>query len=114
MSSAEISENASMLANVKSWLRSRHISQRKLAEKLGVSEPTVSKWLKGSQSMTLAQFRAIAQLLNAQPHQLLFPPGEAATADRFRDVVEIAEELKPDQLSAWVGVGRAMKPPSGS
>lgn len=46
-------------------------TQRKLAEALDMSEPSVSKWLNGKVNMTLSQFVRVAEILETTPESLL-------------------------------------------
>jgi transcriptional regulator with XRE-family HTH domain len=103
---AEIAANRAALGHVKNWLRFRDVSQRKLAELMNVSEPTVSKWLKGTQAVTIAQFSMIAKILNADPSELLAPPADRERSLRLRKVAEVALSMQPEALDEWVAVGR--------
>ena len=105
----EIAKNRHTLRFVKSWMKLRNVTQRKLAEDLNMSEPSVSKWLNGKVNMTLSQFVRIAELLNAQPEELLFDPSEKDKAKKYKEAAELAENLAPDAFDAWVAAGKAMR-----
>jgi transcriptional regulator with XRE-family HTH domain len=108
MTDAERRLNMQMLTHVKEWLQYRKRSQRQLAEALEVSEPTVSKWLRGGVGMSVAQFTKIAAFLDAQPEDLLeAPPGEGRAA-RYRKIAEVAQEIPEDALEEWLALGRRL------
>jgi transcriptional regulator with XRE-family HTH domain len=100
--------NRRLLTHIKGWLQFRDLTQRELARRLDLSEPTVSKWIKGTQSMTVSQFLSVASILEASPEELLFDPKDSPRAPRYRAAAEIAAALPNDQIDAWLAVGRAM------
>lgn len=105
----EIERNRNALRHIKPWLKYRRLTQRQLADRLGMSEPAVSKWLRGIQGMSVAQFMQIASILEASPDELLFAPPEAQKATRYRKAAEIAHDLDESELEAWIAVGNAMR-----
>lgn len=109
LSEVEISLNREALRHLPAWLRFRRLSQHEIAERLGVSDPTVSKWLQGKQSMTVAQFFAIARILNAGPEEVLFPPPPNGAAERYREIAEIVEDMSAEDLQAYVTIGRSLQ-----
>lgn len=100
--------NMQMLTHVKEWLQYRRLSQRSLAEALGVSEPTVSKWLNGGVGMSVAQFTKIAALLDAKPEDLLDSPPNEGRASRYRKIAEIAQDIPDEALEEWLALGRRL------
>lgn len=109
LTDVEIANNRHTLRFVKPWMKLRGLTQRKLAEELGMSEPSVSKWLNGKVNMTLAQFIKVAELLNASPEDLLFAPEKKDEAMRYKEAAELAEKLEPDAFQAWISAGKAMR-----
>ncbi|GBR55507.1 hypothetical protein AA18889_0180 [Acetobacter senegalensis DSM 18889] len=105
----EIAKNRHTLRFVKPWMKLRGLTQRKLSEKLGMSEPSVSKWLNGKVNMTLSQFTKVAELLNTNPEDLLFDPKEKDKASKYKEVAELAESLEPAAFHAWIAAGKAMR-----
>ncbi|MCG4258038.1 helix-turn-helix domain-containing protein [Acetobacter senegalensis] len=105
----EIAKNRHTLRFVKSWMKLRNVTQRKLAEDLNMSEPSVSKWLNGKVNMTLSQFVRIAELLNAKPEELLFDPSEKDKATKYKEAAYLAESLEADAFDAWIAAGKAMR-----
>lgn len=51
------------------------LSQKRLAELLGVSQPTVSDWESGRKNPTLDNLTKIAELLGCSVDSLVFGPG---------------------------------------
>lgn len=100
LSPYEEEQNRHALRHVKAWLKFRDMTQRRLADDLGMSEPAVSKWLRGKQAMSVAQFVRVAQLLDAKPDELLFAPTERAKALRYAKLAEGLEQLTDAQLAA--------------
>lgn len=109
LSESEIGLNREALRHIPAWLRLRGLTQRDLAERMGVSEATVSKWIQGKQSMTVAQFVAISRLLTVSPEEALMPPQETIAAHRYREIAEIVDTLSADDLAAFVAIGRSLQ-----
>ncbi|GFE94407.1 helix-turn-helix domain-containing protein [Acetobacter persici] len=105
----EVAKNRHTLRFVKSWMKLRKITQRKLAEDLSMSEPSVSKWLNGKVNMTLSQFVRVAEILEARPEELLFDPAEKDKAQKYKEAAELAENLDPAAFEAWIAAGKAMR-----
>lgn len=103
-----------MLTHVKDWLRFRKMSQRRIAEAMDVSEPTVSKWLSGDQGMSLAQFVTLARLLKATPAELLGPPNAIVLSGIMYRLAEVATKLPDKKLETLIASGEAMLPDDGT
>jgi transcriptional regulator with XRE-family HTH domain len=56
---------------LKALLEDRHISQRRLADELGVSKQTVTNWMQGHNEPSLRNLCGIARLLGIAPGELL-------------------------------------------
>lgn len=111
LSSSEIAANRSDMAGIRAWLKYRGHNQRFIAEALGVSDATVSKWLSGKQSMTVAQFRQIAGLLDATPEELMAGPEQRARSSRYQRLASLAARMTDDQLQALEVVAAQIVPP---
>lgn len=109
LSESEARLNREALRHIPAWLRLRDLTQRDLAERMSVSEATVSKWLQGKQSMTVAQFVAISRILGASPEEALMPPQDTGAAYRYREIAEIVDSLSPEDLAAFVAIGRSLQ-----
>lgn len=57
--------------NIKFIRQSKGISTTKLAEMLGVSQPTVTRWEQGHRNLTLENLGTIAAALGCAPWQLM-------------------------------------------
>ena len=74
-------------------LKAMKMSQRDLAEKLKVSEVTVSRWLSGERNPSLDTMNSIASALDTTPAYLL------------SENAELPQENKPEQKSGDVNLG---------
>lgn len=91
------------------WLRWRDLSQRQLAELVGVSEPTVSKWLSGKQSMTIGHLYVVARVLNAAPEELLAaPPSSNPINDRMRNLSRLVARMSDTELDGFIAIATMM------
>ena len=52
-------------------MKEKGISQRELAEKLGTTQPTVNRWLKGEYQPSLENLVAICGILDTTPNEIL-------------------------------------------
>lgn len=111
LDSDEIKRNRERLRFVIPWLRYRGLKQRHIAEALDVSEPTVSKWLNGTQNISVSQFFAIAELLKAAPEDVLGGgPALAGRGGRYQRLAELAQDLPNDALDSLIEAGEHMRP----
>ena len=108
MTPEQISRNRALMAPVKAALKERGFNQRYIAEKLNVSEPTVSKWLSGRQSMSYEQFRSVAALIGAKPKDLMGGPEDNARLTRYEALAALASTMTDDQLAALEAVARQL------
>ena len=105
---AQIRANQARMAPVKAALKRAGYNQRYIAELLGVSEPTVSKWLSGRQGMSYEQFHRIAGLLDAAPRDLMGGPEDNARLTRYEALARLAGAMTDDQLAALEAVARQL------
>lgn len=104
-----VRRNKEALRHVPEWLSYRKMSQRDLAERMAVSEATVSKWLRGTQAMSMGQFEQIASILDCKHEDLLFPPLKSR-GGRYRKLALSIEDLPDEALDALIVISRQMKP----
>jgi len=97
------------LRHIRQWLRYRRTSQRAAAEALGVSEPTVSKWLSGEQGMSVEQFMLLARLLKATPQDILGPPEAGARSQRLNDLAQAVVDLPDEKVDLLIANAKAMR-----
>ena len=105
----EIERNRTALRHIPAWLRFRELSQVQLAERMDVSEATVSKWLQGKQRMSVGQFVLIAYILGTSPDKMLDPPGEDGSGSRYKELAESAQGLTDDELTHLAFIARSMR-----
>lgn len=109
LTTEDVRRNQIALRYVKAWLTYRGMTQKRLADMIGMSEPAVSKWLRGKQSMTLAQFTLVADLLDARPDELLFAPPDRSKATRYRKIAEGIKDMSDDNLDTLAALIDAMR-----
>lgn len=80
-------------------MRDRHISQEQLAERLGISQGAVSKWLRGKAAPEDSRWPDIAAAVGLTTVQLLFGTGTGA---KMRKLMSIAEGLSEAELDAVI------------
>lgn len=103
--------NRENLARVKKLLKERGHNQRYIAEKLTVSEATVSKWFSGQQNMTYGQFRRLMALLHAKPNEVMGGPEEQARLARYDALTRLAGDMTDEQLAALEAVAQQLAAP---
>jgi transcriptional regulator with XRE-family HTH domain len=73
------------------------VSQTQLAKKLGLAQQTVAYWERHASTLKPAQIKAVAEILQASPEEVLgINPPEGPTG-RLRHVFERASVLPRDQ-----------------
>ena len=56
---------------IKAAIAEQGLTQEKLAKRMGVSQPAVSKWLRSIDQMTIRDFRRMCTILRLEPGELL-------------------------------------------
>ena len=84
--------NETFIKRVEGKLREKQITQKKLAEILGVSEVTVSRWLNGERNPTMETVEKIASVLETTPAYLL-SDGELQPAQKKTDPINWSDFL---------------------
>ncbi len=105
---AEILRNKEALRYLPAWLRFRDLTQGQLAERMSVSEATISKWLQGKQRMSVGQLVTIAQILDTPWETMFEPPGEEGKGSRYKELAQAAQGLDDEGLAALSAVARSM------
>lgn len=108
---AEIEANRHFVRFVPAWIRHRKLTQAKVADKMGVSEGTMSKWLAGKQGMLNAQLWALCQILNIGPEEIVCAPGDTETPQKLRRAAKLLDKLPDDKADRWLTIGEDMLPP---
>ncbi|MBR0649534.1 helix-turn-helix transcriptional regulator [Roseomonas terrae] len=110
LSAEEIERNHRFAAPLRAWMKRSKHNQKYIAEQLNVSEPTVSKWLSGKQTMSVPTFMAIAGLLGARPEEALGGPEYRERAARYQKLSEIVARLSDEQLKALENIADQLAP----
>ncbi len=85
-----------------------NITQKALAEKVSLSESTVSKWVNGTNAIPTNQYKKIARTLGRPDDFLIAPPLDPFSSSTHRirkTLMSVADSLDPDQLEAWINNG---------
>lgn len=56
---------------IKAAISAQGLTQEKLAKRMGVSQPAISKWLRCIDQMTIRDFKRMCTLLKLEPGELL-------------------------------------------
>ena len=73
------------------------INQRDLAQRVGVSEASVSNWLKGVKIPRTDKINKICQIFNCNYSDLISEPDKAdSDAERFKDLIALYENADPE------------------
>ena len=56
---------------IKAAIAEQGLTQEKLAKRMGVSQPAISKWLRSIDQMTIRDFRRMCAILRIEPSELL-------------------------------------------
>ena len=97
-----------MLEHLSKWLRLRGLRQKDVAQALGVSEATVSQWIKGAQNMSVGQLRQIAVLLRAEPGDLLLAPNETDVPKKVEDTLRLMDRLSDDEWQTVLRIAQTI------
>lgn len=108
LTSADMERNRNALRHIPAWLKHRGYTQRQLAVELDRSDASVSRWLRGTLPMTVADFARVAAVLGTRPEALLFPPDAGALPGQYRAAAELVGRMTSQQLEAWLTVGAVM------
>lgn len=71
MPAHKITEDERNKRLIKAAIAAQGLTQEKLAKRMGVSQPAVSRWLKCINQMTVRDFRRMCRLLEIDPMDLL-------------------------------------------
>lgn len=95
-----------MLEHLPKWLKMRGLLQKDVASALGVSEASVSQWIKGGQQMSVGQLRQIAILLRAEPGDLLAAPDEKSLTAQVTETLQLMDQLSATEWSQLMATAR--------
>ncbi|TIX23889.1 MAG: helix-turn-helix transcriptional regulator [Mesorhizobium sp.] len=91
----------------RAWRKHRHLNQEQLAEKVGLTAPSISQLETGKQWIAESTLVALAKALECRPGDLLlWAPGDAEAAsgpikgaDKIRRTLERIVGLTPDNIT---------------
>lgn len=66
-----VSIRANLRINLAYYLRARHVTQKQLAERLGISQAAVNNWIKGKNAPDLDMIPSICEYLEVPMNDLL-------------------------------------------
>jgi transcriptional regulator with XRE-family HTH domain len=100
------SDNATKVAGMNNTARirkARGLSQVELAHRVGVEQPTISRFERGSESITLRQVKAIADVLGVSVADLFAERSEAEDL-----ILQVFRDLPPHRQEGWLDMARAI------
>lgn len=89
-----------LVAALKRLLRAKGLGQRHVAEMLGVSEPTIRRWLAG-QGLTLERLEDLCAMVDVNVFELIEFAGQEADARLRQLTLEQERALSKDRLLAF-------------
>ena len=93
---------------LRAWREHVRLTLAEVAERLGTTQSTVSKWERGRTPVNLEILRDLAAIFGISPASLLFMPGEQGKADLLEQALRIVEAGDRDNLNAWLDLGARM------
>jgi len=105
---AMLAEQKMMLEHLPKWLRLRNLRQKDIAQALGVSQATVSQWIKGVHNMSVGQLRQIAVLLKAEPGDLLRAPDDRDISKKVEETLALMGDLSDEEWNVVLQTARTI------
>lgn len=94
MSDSILNESVQIIGkNIKNARKSKHLTQKELAEKVGVSNTAIMRYEKAQRSPNNAMFEKIAEALDVTPSDLM-PESYKPKAEKKQTASSIIEEVK--------------------
>lgn len=84
--------------------KSKGLSQTELAEAVGVEQPTISRFERGSDSVTLGLVRRVAAALDVPVYELF---SDQQSSDE-QVLLEIFRNLPPERQRGWLDMARSI------
>lgn len=97
--------NGNFRTRTETLLKSRGMTQRDLAARLGVSEVTVSRWLNGERNPSVQTLKRLAEILGTTPDDLLGEPAREAQGGGLGTGLKITFGLIMGLVLAAVAAG---------
>lgn len=112
----EVQANLELVRHIPAWLKRKRKTQQWLADGIGKSTGTVSKWLSGQQGVSAGQLYEVAQLLGVEVRLLLSSPDDISALPDYAPAIELLLALSAADRGRWLEFGRnlaASSPPNG-
>ncbi|MBP8296373.1 MAG: helix-turn-helix transcriptional regulator [Burkholderiales bacterium] len=97
------------LAYVTDWLRHRGLTQKHIANTLGVTDSVVSRYISGETMMPAGALREIALLLEIGEGELVRPPPGDQLGPIMEDTIREMERLGRDQWLKLLELAKGMR-----
>lgn len=94
-----------MLENIEKWRKKRGLTQKQIAEAIGIEEPSVSRLISGVNNINLRRLQEIADLFNISVIKLLSDPEDI---ERNSEITELLKNMDQETYKAWLQVGNVM------
>ena len=95
--------------NLQHYMEIKDIQQKDLAKKVGVSNSTVSYWIKGTQMPRTNKIHAICEMLHIEREQLLMPREESERAMKIKELTSIAKRLSDENLDSLIRISKTFE-----
>lgn len=101
-------------AMVKQYRTANSLTMEQLAEKIGKTKSTISKWEKGTRSPKIQEIEELANFFGIDPQIMMFGKSYTTTApnsliEQISDkVVYLDQKLKEPRHSAWISHGERL------
>jgi transcriptional regulator with XRE-family HTH domain len=102
------SPSTRMHAHLRAWRRMRGLSLKQVAEALGKSHTTVSRWEQGTVPLTLTDLERLASQYGCTPSQLASDPANAGLIARLDRTQKIVETMDEEKLEHWLSIGESL------
>lgn len=97
-----------LAANIKAYRKQQNLSQKQVADYLGVSTPAVHKWEKGLNAPDISLLAPLARLLKVDLNQLLSFHDVLTQEECNHYVAELAELIRQERYSEFYDQGLAL------
>lgn len=94
-----------MLENIEKWRKKRGLTQKQIADAIGIEEPSVSRLISGVNNINLKRLQEIADLFNISVVKLLSDPEDI---ERNSEITELLKNMDENTYKAWLQVGNVM------
>ncbi|WP_158295642.1 helix-turn-helix domain-containing protein [Crenalkalicoccus roseus] len=97
-----------MHEHLKAWREASGLTLKEVANRVGTTHATVSRWENGVQAIPPQKFKQLAVVYGATPAELLVAPADRDMALRFHRAAEIISVLSAEEVEQWLGLGHSL------